>query len=54
MKLCAKTLQHLRCKLGIEWINLARFPRGQVDNEKGDNRHKEQCDYLLDYAAADK
>ena len=54
MELCAKTLQHLRGKLGIEWIDLAWLPWGQVDNQKGDDRHEEQGDYLLYYAAADE
>ena len=51
MKLLPKPLHHLRRELGVQRIHLARFARGEVNDQKGDDRDKEERDDLLDRAA---
>jgi hypothetical protein len=48
----AETLDHLYGKLRIERVHLTRFSRGQVDDQEGDHRDKEESDDLLYNATA--
>ncbi len=54
MKRPTKSFHHLRGELGIQWIHLAGFAWGQVDDQEGDHRNKEQGDNLLYDTPADK
>ncbi|GAJ12279.1 unnamed protein product [marine sediment metagenome] len=54
VKLFAKSLYHLRRKLGIQRVYLAGLARCKVDDQKRDNRDKEQGDDLLYDTATDE
>ena len=54
MKFRAKTLNDLRGELGVEWVNLAGFARGKMDNRKRYNRDKKKRNDLLYDASANK
>ena len=54
MEFSPKTFYNLRRKLGVERIHLARLTRGEVDNQKRDNHHKEQGDDFLHNTATNK
>jgi hypothetical protein len=54
MKFLSKSFYHLRRELGIQGVHLAGFSWGQVDDQKGDHRDKEQGDDLLYDTPANK
>lgn len=54
MKLFPKSFHHLERKLRVQRIDLARFTRSKMNDQKRDNRHKKEGDDFLNDTAAKK